>query len=359
VHPLTDLPYTDTANFSAPGAVRFNRLDAFMAARILFGTGSKLEGDLKRVEVDLRCGTRVLTTRLVDFDDKHTVNDAKGDSQLFVDDIGVEGYQKSDMVKHGRADLAYGILVRKIPRRCDTLVARVFDVGANVVTSSSIAVPDQTAVDEFIDFEDGQLPPGGWTKVTSADGSGTEVSIEAAAAHSGTRACGASTTRSPRRTRSAGIAYTLPSGRFEWRAQAWFSPIDLRLDPDQAIYLLYFLSGTSLSVAARIRNDGGTLRAGLVATKPGSTFVPDDAAIITARRWRRWRLELLRVATRETTTILYLNEGGRMNEQARLNWGSTDREPASLRAGNGFSSTGAAATVLLDKLWLTESELSS
>lgn len=359
-HPLTYLPYSDTANFSAPGVARFNRLDAFMAARILFGAGSKLEGDLKRVEVDLRRGIRVLTTRVVDFDDKETVNDAQGDPQLFVDDIGVEGYQKSDMVKHGRADLTYGILVRQIPRRSDTLVARVFDIGGNVVTSSPITVPDQTAIDEFIDFEDGQLPPSGWATVTSAEGSGTQASMETGAAHSGTRGLrcvdGSTTEANSQR---AGIAHTLPPGRFEWRAQAWFNPIDLGLAPGHAVYLLYFLSGTSLSVAARIRNDGGTFRAGLVAKDPDDTFVSDDGAIITAGRWRRWRLELLRVGTRETTAILYLDDGGRMTEQARLNWDSTDREPATLRAGIGFSSAGATATVLLDELWLTESELSS
>jgi hypothetical protein len=186
------------------------------------------------------------------------------------------------------------------------------------------------------------------------------VSIEAAAARSGTRglrcADDSITEANPQR---AGIAYALPPGRFEWRAQAWFNPIDLGLDPGQAIYLLYFLSGTSLSVAARIRNDGGTLRAGLVAKKPDGTLVPDEGGIITAGRWRRWRLELLRVATRETTAILYLDDGGRMAEQARLNWDSTDREPATLCAGIGFSSAGAAATVLLDELWLTDSELSS
>jgi hypothetical protein len=61
--------------------------------------------------------------------------------------------------------------------------------------------------------------------------------------------------------------------------------------------------------------------------------------------------------TRETTAILFLAEGGRMKEQARLNWDSTVHEPLSLRAGIGFSSMGAAATVLTDELWLTESNL--
>jgi hypothetical protein len=65
------------------------------------------------------------------------------------------------------------------------------------------------------------------------------------------------------------------------------------------------------------------------------------------------------VATRETTAILYLDEGGRMKEQVRINWDSTAHEPSSLRAGIGFSSLGAAATLLTDELWLTESELSS
>jgi hypothetical protein len=92
VHPLTHLPYTDTANFLCPSPIAStgwtrSRPRGSVAARILFWTGSKLEGDLRRVEVDLRRGTRVLTTRVVDFDDKRTVNEAKGDLDLFVDDI--------------------------------------------------------------------------------------------------------------------------------------------------------------------------------------------------------------------------------------------------------------------------------
>src|SRR5215208_1208734 len=124
VHPLTYLPYSDSANFSAPVADRFNRLDAFMGARIVFGANNKLEGDLKRVEVDLRRGSRLLTTRVVDFDDKRTVNEEKGDPFRYVNDIAVEGYQKSNMVEHGRTDLQYGILVRKIPLVCNILIAR-------------------------------------------------------------------------------------------------------------------------------------------------------------------------------------------------------------------------------------------
>jgi hypothetical protein len=148
------------------------------------------------------------------------------------------------------------------------------------------------AIDEFIDFEDGQLPPAGSTRVTSADGSGTEVSIVAAAARSGTRGrrCvdDSTTAANPQR---GGLAHTFPPGRFEWRAQAWFNPIGLGLSVGHAVYLLCFPCGTSLSVAARIRNDGGTLRAGLVAKNPDDTFVSDDAAVITAGRWRRRRLD--------------------------------------------------------------------
>jgi Peptidase family M23 len=363
VHPLGYLPYTDTANWSAPVADRFNRLDAFMAARLLFGASSKLQGDLVRVEVDLLGGTRHLTTRVVDFNDKNTIFEGRGDGRLYTGDIGVEGYQKSDMVQHQRTDLAYGILVRRIPRQCDALVARVMDVGGNIATSDVVAVPDQAPVDEFVDFEDGQLPPAGWVTVTSTSGSGTEVSIAASAAHRGTkglRCVDQSTAEAG--TQRAGIEYALPAGRFEWRAEGWFKPaaLDLSASPAQAVYLLYFLGGDGLCVAARIQNDGGTLRPGLVAKNPDGQLRHADApGVVAVGEWRRWRLELLRVASRETTAVLSLDEsGGRLKEQARLNWDSSVHEPLRLRAGIGFSSVGAAATVLADELWLTESTLS-
>ena len=62
-HPLQYLPYSNTANFTAPVADRFNRLGTRMAARLLFGACNKSEGDLLKVEVDLLSGTEVLATR--------------------------------------------------------------------------------------------------------------------------------------------------------------------------------------------------------------------------------------------------------------------------------------------------------
>jgi hypothetical protein len=360
VHPLGFLPYPDTTNFEAPVGDRFNRLDAFMAARLLFGAPSKRQGDLQRVEVDLRRGSHVLATRIVDFNDKATVVEGKGDEHRFVGGIAVEGYQKSNMIAAGRSDLAYGILVREIPRRCDTLVARVIDVRGHIVTGTPIALPARTAIDEFVDFEDGQLPPPGWATVTSASGSGTSVSVDASAAHSGAvgLVCVDDSTAEAS-TQRAGIEYGLPPGRFEWRVQGAFNPKEVTLDRGQSVYLLYFLSGTSLSVAARIRHVDGELRAGLVARgSDGGLAGRDAGAVVAVDSWRTWRLELLRIGTRETTAVLYLDEGGRMIEQVRLNWDSTGHEPERLRAGIGFSSTGAAATILLDELWLTEAELS-
>jgi hypothetical protein len=240
------------------------------------------------------------------------------------------------------------------------LLARAIDVAGNVATSELIAVPDQAAVDEFVDFEDGQLPPAGWATVTSAAGSGTSVSIVAAAAHSGMRGLSCtdeSTTEAS--TQRAGIEYPLPSGRFEWRAEGWFNPMALELDNGQSVYVLYFLSGARLCLAARIHNDSHALRAGLVARNADDTLrARNGPSVIALGVWRKWRLELTRLATRETTAVLYLDEGARMAEQVRLNWDSTEHEPSRLRAGIGFSSVGAAATIWADELRLTESELS-
>lgn len=363
VHPLGYLPYADTCNCSPPVSDRFNRLGQRMAARLLFGASSRLEGDLKRVEVDLNQGDTLLACRFVDFDNKNTVHEGNSDTRIFRKNIGVEGYQKSQMndPKRLRNDLKYGVLVINIPSKCDKLVARVIDVGNNIATSAAIAVPNQTATDEYIDFEGDEVPPKDWKVVTSTTGDGTSVEFNDSAAHTGLRGMRCvddSTTETT--TQRAGIQRELPAGRFEWIAEAWFNPTDLNLksDPPQSVFLLYFLSGDNLSVAARIRNKGGSMLAGIVAKEPDGKFKGSDSpAVIDLNVWRKWRLHLLRIGTRETTAVLYLDEGGKMVEKERINWDSTAFEPLVLRAGIGLSSAGATATVLTDELRLTERNL--
>jgi hypothetical protein len=336
VHPLGYLPYTDTANFSAPVLDRFNRLNTFMAARLLFGACSKLEGDLQRVEVDLMSGATVIEPRFVDFNDKSTINEGNDDERLFKNGIGVEGYQKSDMVKDGRTDLHYGILVRNIPNECDTLIARVIDVGGNTVTSAPVPVPNQIATDEKADFEDGAMPPAGWTALTSTSGQGTTVTNDPTAAHSGSLrgmlCVDGSKTKS---TQRAAIEHVLPAGRFEWITEGWFNLIERDLDPGQAIDLLHFRnSGTNLSVAARIHKDGDSFRAGIIVKNPDDTVSPSNSAAVVAKEtWRRWKLHLLRIGTRETTVVLFLDG----DEKLRINWDSTTHEPRKLRAGGCHS----------------------
>jgi len=356
VHPLSYLPYGNTLNFTAPVSDRFNRLDdGLIAARLLFGAKSKLEGDLQCVEVDLFSGATLIATRIVDFNDKDTINEGNGDEFLFRNGIGVEGYQKSDMVKDGRADIKYGILIRSIPNNCDTLVARVIDVKGHVATSARISVPNQIAIDETIDFEDGTMPPDGWDKIESDSGMGTTVTIASTAAHSGKMGMlSTDTSTTENKRQKAGIEYTMPTGRFEWLAKGWFKLKEINIDRGQAIDLLHFRDskGANLSVAARLFRDVSSFRVGIVVKNRDGTLRPSaSTAEIKKNTWVEWKLRLLRIGTREATAILLIDN----DEKLRINWDSTIHEPLRLRAGIGHSSAGATAIVLTDDLQLTES----
>jgi hypothetical protein len=157
-------------------------------------------------------------------------------------------------------------------------------------------------------------------------------------------------------TQRAAIEHVLPSGRFEWITEGWFNPIALDLDSGQAIDLLQFRSsGTKLSVAARIHKDGNSLWAGIIVKNPdGTVSHTNSAAVVAKDTWRKWKLHLLRIGTRETTAVLFLDD----DEKLRISWDCTTHEPRKLRAGIGFSSAGATATTLVDELRLTELERS-
>lgn len=356
VHPLRYLPYSDTPNFTSPVVDRFNRLSALMAARLLFTANSRLEGDLRRVEVDLMNGATLLQTRVADCNDKTTVNEGNGDEYIYQNDIGVEGYQKSNMKGLEQDDLKYGVMARNIPANCDTLVARVIDVGNNTVTSSPITVPNQTLTDISVDFEDSQIPPAGWTIFTSQQGSGI-VTNDGSAAHSPSLRGMRCAPPDSGAVRTAAIDYPLPAGRFEWNIEGWFKPTISDLADAKSVYLLQFLNGTTFSVAARIRldpNHANSFLAGIAYQNLNNESKgSDSSAIISTGVWRKWRLSLLRIATRETTAVLYLDDV----EQDRVCWDSTGSEPLSVRAGVARISGGVTATMMVDDIRLTESAL--
>lgn len=350
VHPLGFLPYTGTSNFNPPMGDRFNQIGGLTAARLLFTGNSRLEGDLRRVEVDLLSDGAVLSNRTVDFNQKATVNEGNDDGYIYKGDIGVEGYQKSDMKGLGQHDLKYGILVRKIPVGCSALVARVIDVGGNVVTSNPIPIPNQTATDLIVDFENGQMPPSGWTVVTggATESVGTEVSNDVAAACNGTRGmrCSAAALE------SAAIDYALPAGRFEWHIEGYFkATANNPLKAGESVYLLQFLGGLNFSVAARIRHDGTKLVAGIAYQTPNAQGARNNSTGIALGGWLKWRLSMLRLATREMTAVLYLDQA----EHVRVSLDSTGSEPLSARAGIARSTSSAALILMVDDIRLTES----
>lgn len=360
-HPLHWMPYTDSANFSfsspAPSATRFNRSGALLAGRVTFGAGSKEEGDLKRVEVDLRNGGAVLSTRAVEFDDKTTVQEGPGDEFAFTGDIAVEGYQSSNMVLDGRTDLSYGVLVRDLPVACDNLLVRVMDLAGHTVTGAAVPVPaSQTAFDESATFDSGVVPPPGWLAFTSTTGTWTTVSTDSGAAHDGARGltC-ADTSNGDFALQQAAVGIALPPGRFEWTGEGWFNPLSLGLAPSatNAVYLLEFTgTGGGPSVAALIYNAAGTLRATLAAVQPDGSFAGTTSyAVVTTGVWRHWRLGLVRLGTRETTAVLSLDQA----EVARMSWvSSTFYEPVAFRGGIGLISPNATAVIRCDGLHVTE-----
>jgi murein DD-endopeptidase MepM/ murein hydrolase activator NlpD len=259
VHPLNYLPYTGTLGVSGPVLNRCNRSGSTIAVQITFEAYSKLQGDLLGAEVNLLENGQSLeaSPRKVNFDDKTTIHEGNDDDLRFNDrDIAVEGYQKSDMVKDGRPNLHYGILVRNVPLNCDSLVTTLLNVSGASVADATLQIPSKNFVDDTVDFEGGVFPPQGWITVSSTSSAGTSVSVVSSAAHSGSRGMrcvDASTTETT--AQRAGIERPLPPGRFEWRAQAWFNPEALTLKRSQSVLLFRFTDGEHLIAAAHINKE--------------------------------------------------------------------------------------------------------
>jgi hypothetical protein len=352
VHPLRYLPYVNTVNFTAPAFDRCNRLNERLAARLRFGAPSRVEGDLLRVEVDMLSGSTVLSSRVVDFNDKNTINDGIGDDLIFANDIGVEGYQRSDLAGDGRADLQYGILVRNLPSECDRLRGRVIDVGGNVVAGAAAVLPLHEAVDARVVFNDGVLPPPGW-RIIIEPADVASVVIDAATAYQGANAMRC--TANPPAGGAPGvacIAADLPAGRFEWLAEARLNLSAVHLAAGKSLRLIQFQTGQDeLSVAARIRKADEGWRMGLVARNPDGSLTSEDAdSGVALDEWQHWKLHVRRLGTRESTAVLSVDGA----ERARLNWDTAAADPRAIHAGIVRLQDGASAAVSVDFFRVTE-----
>lgn len=360
VHPLEFLPFPPTpGNFTITGVDRVQRLASGRLARVRFTGANKLLGDLAGVEVDLRQGTTVLATRRVILDDKTTVNEGNGDGYQWRNDISLEGYQRSNMVLDGRTDLHEGILLRRLPETCDNLVVRVLTHRGGTVTGGPYAVGAASTVGDFLDFENGQHPPAGWSVMTSTNGTGTTLQNDGAAAINGARGLhprDASTTEGS--SQVAALETPLPGGRIEWTAEALIRPVSYGLasgSPGQNAQLLLFRSAGGLSCAAVIRNNSGVLQPGVYVRNPDASTTVDFASGAAPAGLARWTLSVTRIGTRETTIVLYLDG----LEVSRKVWDGRTYEPDALRGGLGFISATATAEIHLDDLRYGDGGLAS
>src|SRR5262245_27898019 len=170
VHPLRYLPYINKANFKKP---RLDRTNFYSdnggekrAIRLFFEALDRREGDLQAVEVELRGDSGETRSLHVNFDDRATINSAKGDEQAFKNGIAVEGYQKSNLKGDGLLDLHYGVLVEDLPPEDKFVKLSVLDVKNGKLEGDEFSLPElkagEESVDSRVDFEGQIFPPKGW-----------------------------------------------------------------------------------------------------------------------------------------------------------------------------------------------------
>jgi hypothetical protein len=200
------------------------------------------------------------------------------------------------------------------------------------------------------------MPPFGWDIVTSNTGTRTTVRNDVTTGHDNTSTrcmiC-ADDSSTETATQRAAIETSLAPGRFEWAVEAWFKPVAVSVGSGELMFLLHFMGEGKLSVAACIRRHGNSLVAGIVARNTDSTMKASrkNNVAIPIGNWRKWKLHLLRLGTRESTAVLHVDG----HEEVRLDWDSTDREPDTVRVGIARSPAGGTATLYVDEIRLVES----
>jgi len=363
-HPLHYLPYVNTTNFSTPDLDRCNFSGSGAGLRTIrarFDAPKRWEGDVQRIDIQLRRPDTTHKDMVVDFDDRDTIESSQGDNHSFnVHNAAVEGYQKSNLKGDNRIDLNYGVLVRRIAAEFSSVRIQVTDtLGAHSV-ASEFALPTLAAgtsgINSDVSFEEPTFPPQGWT-VRSRTGNICQPDSAAGLDSSHGLMC-QDVVGSPAGLVRAALRFALPVDRpitpMSWRIRAKLRAADFPTAQGTVVYPLAFLAGTDLVAAMCLRRiHSGKLVAGvLIRSEDGmlrerinvikGQLAPTDK--------KRWELELLRIGTRETTAVLWLND----TEVGRTNGDTTNVEPNRAYAGILHRHSNIAVTIHLDELLLTE-----
>jgi hypothetical protein len=360
VHPLNYLPYFNTANFTQ---LRLDKCNFYRddgdkrAVRLRFALRNRKEGDLQGARVELR-GDGITPRELrVNFDDRETINSDKGDEHAFKNGIAVEGYQKSNLKAERLRDLQYGVMVKDITPEYETVKLHVLDVRNEKPKSAEFRLPklgaDEEPVNSRVGFEDQTFPPQGWELNLLP---GNICLPDENAAHVGSRGLLCQDLQSLQGPLiRAGLRFALPPRRMSWRLRADIKPTELEMSKGQLIHCLAFLIGDDLVAAAclrKIRTDNYV--AGVLIRNADGLFrerinVEKEGEILPGT-FVRWELDLLRLATRQTTAVLQLDG----DEVARINGDTTGVEPETGCVGILHRHDGLQITLHVDQLRLTE-----
>jgi len=365
-HPLRNLPYVNTANFTTPELDRCNFSGSgtgLRTIRVRFDAPKRWEGDVQRVDVQLRRPDTSHEDKFVDFDDRNTIESSQGDDHSFnVDDVAVEGYQKSNLKDDNRIDLNYGVLVRNFASEFTSARVQVTDTLGVHSVASEFALPTlaagASAINSHVSFEDPTFPPPGWT-VRSKTGNVCQRDSAAKIIGLHGLLC-QDVVGSPGGLVRAALRFALPVDRspvppMSWRLGAKLRAAQLPTEQGKFVYPLAFVAGNDLVAAMCLRRiHSGKLVAGVLVRAEDGLFrerVNVTQGEVAPTDADSWELELLRIGTRETTAVLRLND---TEEVARVNGDTSEVEPSHAYAGILHRHNSTAATLHLDELLLTE-----
>jgi hypothetical protein len=366
-HPLHYLPYDNKMNVGGLGLDRCNfSIDGKRAVRIRFDIADRHEGDVQGIAIELSGNGVECQELLVDFDDRKTIVSDKGDEHAFNSaGVAVEGYQKSNMKGDGLTKLNYGVLVKDVRPEYDCAKLQILDARGGRSAVSEFTLPtlqtSEKPINIAVDFEDVQFPPPGWD-LRIQPGNVCRPDAAAAADGQGPGRKGLLCKDIPESYESlirAGIRYPLPVDRLpvrpmSWRLKSTIRPVDVSMEEGLDIYPLAFLVGNDIVAAACLRKlEKNRLAAGVLIRSKDGMFrerINVQQGGIQPRAENSWELELLRIGTRQTTAVLWLDN----QPVVRINGDTTSVEPDYACAGILHEHSGLSVTLHLDQLLLTE-----